>query len=200
MVMTEKPSLRSRKTAQTREAIVTSAQALFKRQGFDATTLDQIAEGANFHKQTVLRYFNTKEEIALRGQNAALKVFEEELSDPDRKLSVIEIWREHVSYYMGNVTRSPELFRRHKFVFSTQRLYALSLMILVKYEALIGRALSREAGVDPEDDVYSTSLAAMLVFGYRKANELAVTRDSREDLQRLCLELIDFAVEKFPAR
>ncbi len=62
--MGDRTALRVRKREQTRLDIVRAAIALFREHGFDAATLDAIADRANYSKSTVLRYFGTKEDIA----------------------------------------------------------------------------------------------------------------------------------------
>ncbi|MDR6975689.1 AcrR family transcriptional regulator [Streptomyces sp. 3330] len=62
------PGLRERKKTKTREAIRTATYALVEEQGYDATTIDQIAERAEVSPSTVLRYFPTKEDIVLTGE------------------------------------------------------------------------------------------------------------------------------------
>ncbi|WP_443042179.1 TetR/AcrR family transcriptional regulator [Streptomyces sp. B21-105] len=57
--------LRERKKIKTREAIRTATYALVREQGYDATTIDQIAERAEVSPSTVFRYFPTKEDIVL---------------------------------------------------------------------------------------------------------------------------------------
>ncbi len=59
------PGLRERKKTKTREAIRAATYALVKEQGYDATTIDQIAERAEVSPSTVFRYFPTKEDIVL---------------------------------------------------------------------------------------------------------------------------------------
>ncbi len=59
------PGLRERKKIKTREAIRTATYALVEEQGYDATTIDQIAERAEVSPSTVFRYFPTKEDIIL---------------------------------------------------------------------------------------------------------------------------------------
>lgn len=57
--------LRERKKIKTRTAIRTATYALVKEQGYDATTIEQIAERAEVSPSTVFRYFPTKEDIVL---------------------------------------------------------------------------------------------------------------------------------------
>ena len=55
------PGLCERKKLATRRAIRRAALALFKSQGYAATTVEQIAQAADVAPMTVYRYFGTKE-------------------------------------------------------------------------------------------------------------------------------------------
>ena len=61
----EAPSegLRSRKKEKTRRAIEDAALELFAEQGYEATTVNQIAERAEVSTATFFRYFGTKQEV-----------------------------------------------------------------------------------------------------------------------------------------
>jgi len=56
---------RQRKKLATRERIRTGALRLFEQQGYEATTVEEIAAAAGVSHVTVFRYFPTKEDVAL---------------------------------------------------------------------------------------------------------------------------------------
>lgn len=65
--------LRERNAAHTRELITETALSLFTSQGYDETTMEDIAEGAEISASTLYRYFPSKdtlviEPFAMRGQ------------------------------------------------------------------------------------------------------------------------------------
>ena len=62
---TERPrlGLRERKKAGTRAAIQRHALRLFREQGYEATTVGQIAGAADISESTFFRYFPTKEDV-----------------------------------------------------------------------------------------------------------------------------------------
>ena len=59
------PDWRERKKAATSDRIRACALRLFREQGYDATTVEQIAAAAGVSHMTFFRYFPTKEDVAL---------------------------------------------------------------------------------------------------------------------------------------
>jgi len=65
LVTDPEPDWRQRKKTATRDRIRASALRLFREQGYDATTVEQIAAAAGVSHVTFFRYFPAKEDVAL---------------------------------------------------------------------------------------------------------------------------------------
>ncbi|MEU8848402.1 TetR family transcriptional regulator [Streptomyces sp. NPDC048564] len=94
--LTDRPQLglRERKKIKTRTAIRDATYALIKEQGYDATTIEQIAERAEVSPSTVFRYFPTKEDIVLTDE------YDPILLDELRRRPADEPWMESLRYVM----------------------------------------------------------------------------------------------------
>jgi AcrR family transcriptional regulator len=84
------PGLRERKKLRTRATLIDAAVDLCGRQGFDRTTVDQIAANADVSPRTFSRYFVTKDAVALAMIDEVLDVVAAELAAQPPELSIFE--------------------------------------------------------------------------------------------------------------
>ena len=63
-----RPGLRERKRIETLHRIQEEALRLFDEQGYDATTIEQIAEAAGVSPSTFYRYFPVKEDVVVQDE------------------------------------------------------------------------------------------------------------------------------------
>ncbi|WP_084264990.1 acyl-CoA-like ligand-binding transcription factor [Actinomadura macra] len=87
----ERLPLRERKKLRTRRAIQDQALRLFEEQGYDETTVEQIAAAAEISPSTFFRYFPTKEDVVVTDEYDPImaELFREQPAD----LSPIEALR-----------------------------------------------------------------------------------------------------------
>lgn len=85
--------LRERKKRRTRATLIDAAVGLCERQGFDGTTVDQIAAVAEVSPRTFSRYFATKDAIALALIDEVVENAAMELSRQPLELSHMEALR-----------------------------------------------------------------------------------------------------------
>lgn len=91
-----------------RERLVVAAVDLFTEQGYDATTVTQIAERAGVTKSTFFRYFPDKREVLTAGQQTLSQLLAEGIAEAPAGASPLEAVAaglERVSEAMGQMNR-----------------------------------------------------------------------------------------------
>ncbi|MFD4525807.1 TetR/AcrR family transcriptional regulator [Streptomyces sp. NPDC058470] len=81
--VTPEPSLRERKRARTRRALIDAAAELFERQGYDETTVAEIAAAAEIGTRTFFGYFAGKEDILFPDSDARARSTIAAITDRD---------------------------------------------------------------------------------------------------------------------
>ncbi|MEV5931585.1 TetR family transcriptional regulator [Streptomyces sp. NPDC052079] len=182
--------LRERKKLKTRRAIRDATYALIKEQGYDATTVEQIADRAEVSQSTVFRYFPAKEDIVLTDEYGALLegLLRERPADEPVRESLHRSIRKAITMAL---TDSPEHGREEMLL--RVRLMAEVPQVrsrLVKSLSVTGRPLRRalaERTGRHENDLEVRVYAVGLVGALLETMIYWVDGDCQEDV----LELID---------
>jgi AcrR family transcriptional regulator len=164
------PGLRERKKAKTRAAIQAAALHLFKRHGYDATTVDQIAELAEISQSTFFRYFPTKEDVVLHDRYDPLLLAD--FRAQPSELSPIAALRQTLRSVLATLPPE-ELAREHQramLIVSIQELRARALDQLASTLQPFTEAVAERTGRTVEDPavlaltgaVVGVSMSAML--------------------------------------
>jgi len=136
-----------------RHAVVAAALDLFATQGFEATSVEQIAHAAGISRSTFFRQFGGKDDVVFADHELLLEGLRSYLSQPhdDPWAAVCEasIW------VFKQFTADPELARRrYAVVRGVPALREREIVTVFRYERLFDDYL-REAlpGIDPLDTV-----------------------------------------------
>jgi AcrR family transcriptional regulator len=171
--------LRERKKARTRAEIQRHALRLFQKQGYAATTVDQVAEAAEVAQSTVFRYFPTKEDLVLADDfdNVIVAKFRTQPAE----LSTIEAFRRSVrEVFAALPPEAAELAKvRHDLIRDAPELRAAALADLIGTIRLIAEEVALRLGRDP-DEFAIRNLAGALI-GVGMAAMLATEEDSGAD-------------------
>jgi AcrR family transcriptional regulator len=161
------PGLRERKKQKTRWAIQEHALRLFAEQGYDATTVEQIAAAAEVSPSTFFRYFPTKEDVVLADDYDPLLVAAFEAVPSD--LGPVAAMRQASRSAFGqiDVVEQAKVLERTKLTLSVPALRARSLENFAGTIALLAEPIARRLGRDPSDlgarTLAGACLGAMLV-------------------------------------
>ena len=86
--------LREQKKERTRLRLIDEAFALFEKQGYDETTVEQIAAAADVTSRTFFRYFTNKEDLVMLGQDEENRAVAQMLKDrPPRETELAFLLR-----------------------------------------------------------------------------------------------------------
>jgi AcrR family transcriptional regulator len=88
------PGLRERKKQRTRQTIIELALRLFDEQGYDETTVVQIAAEADIAPSTFFTYFPTKEDVVFDGYDAFAIRFAEHIESRPPEQTTLEAFDE----------------------------------------------------------------------------------------------------------
>ena len=99
--------MRERKKRRTRATLIDAAVELCGRQGFERTTVDQIAAIADVSPRTFSRYFATKDAIALALIDEALELTAAELARQPHDISHFEALRRSYVVMYNNTKSAP---------------------------------------------------------------------------------------------
>lgn len=149
--MTSEPrlGLRERNRARTYADITEAALELFARQGFDATTVDQVAGAAGISAATFFRYFATKEDVLFTDEAAsAAELVSAVRARSDTRRSVRAL-AEPVVAFAESIPgpTSPHGRRLTELVMTTPSLASRSLRIRLHWERDVASQLAEEAGL-----------------------------------------------------
>ncbi|KUL29808.1 TetR family transcriptional regulator [Streptomyces regalis] len=163
-------TLRERKKQRTREALLRTALELFTTQGYEGTTVDDIADAVDVSQRTFFRYFAGKEEAALALQEMTVAHFLQAVRErppheaPMEALrqAVLEGW-DALNDVIEAVVPVELYLRMYQVVESTPVLLAAHLRRSVEAEEAIARILAEREGVDMDTD--PRPRLAVAVFG-----------------------------------
>lgn len=102
------PGLRERKKRETRKTIAAAALDLFSRQGFQNTTIAQIAEAADVAPRTVSSYFPVKEELAFPDQRQMIKDLRHRLATRSADVDALEALRRWIDASLSGWEKEAE--------------------------------------------------------------------------------------------
>ena len=172
-----------------RERLVSAAVHLFSEQGYDDTTVAEIADRAGLAKSTFFRYFPDKRDVLTAGQETLSRLFAEGISQAPAKatpLTAVAAGLERAAEAMGPFNR--ELAPRLQAVIATStELQERSALKQVGLAAAMAGAL-RARGV-PDS---AASVAAELgVLAFKEAYTAWLMPDNHQELGELTRTALD---------
>jgi AcrR family transcriptional regulator len=157
--------LRERKKARTKAAIQQHAMRLFSEQGYQATTVEQIAAAAEVSPSTFFRYFPTKEDVVL--YDALDPVLLAAFRAQPAELSPIKALREAMWSVFGELPEGELAVQgeRDALIRSVPELRARMLDEFAKNLELFAEIVADRVGRRPDDPAVRTLAGAVIGVG-----------------------------------
>ncbi|MFD6437511.1 TetR/AcrR family transcriptional regulator [Streptomyces venezuelae] len=191
-----RPGLRERKKLKTRLAIRDATYRLIREQGYEATTVEQIAEAAEVSPSTVFRYFPAKEDIVLTDE---LDPFlETQLRERPADEPIVEslriVLRRAVS---SGFAEQPEVSRlRTKLMIEVPAVRSRMLESMSVTGGILCRVIAERTGRDPGDlEVRAFSMG--LIGALTETAAYWAERDHEDDLPALVDRTLDMLTTGF---
>ncbi|WP_405145283.1 TetR family transcriptional regulator [Sphaerisporangium sp. NBC_01403] len=171
--------LRERKKHQTRLALIDTAFELFLAQGYEATTVDQIAAAVDVSPRTFFRYFGSKEDLALdftvEYEELITTALAARPEDEPPLTALAEAFREFIHMMERTAEEDTERFLTHRQVIDANpALLATSFARMTETEKLLTVEMARRQGTDPAADPRPRLLVAFVTSAIRVGLECSV--------------------------
>ena len=191
--------LRERKKQRTRRALAGAALRLFTEKGYDATTLEEVADQADVSKSTFFRFFPAKEAAAIEAEVELWSAYLDALGGRELTGEVLEVL--HRTLAVAVATLEPSWDERF---LATRRLVAAEPALLgyldhyragVKNELIA--LLAHKLRLDGED-LRLFVLAELTISAFSVAGRRWV-RDDGQGGRKLLIRRFDDAINAVPA-
>ncbi len=147
--------LRERKKLRTRATLIDAAVDLCNRQGFERTTVDQIAAIADVSPRTFSRYFATKDAVVLAFIDDVIDKVAVELARQPADISHLDaLYRAHVAAFKNSKTASANGLTAERVLASARIITSSPALMKIASEFrmdAVNTALAKRMGVVADD-------------------------------------------------
>jgi AcrR family transcriptional regulator len=163
----ERPGLRERKKQQTRDRIARVALKLFAKQGYEQTTLAEIADAADVSTRTIFAYYENKEHILFCEEPAFFEALQQALEQRPAGVTTIDALRDFVAA-TGPPDDSVRL--RKKIVATDEGLRMAERARFARAEQLITESIAKDLDAGP-GDIRPPIVAASMTAAFTSARD-----------------------------
>lgn len=193
MTTGEMAGLRERKKERTRQALADAAAELFDRQGFQDTTIKQIADAADVSPRTVSAYFPVKEELVFCDHQDVFDQLEERLDQRPQGTTTVDTLRAWLVEMLEDVDVDLEQSRRtRELIESDPSLRTYERGLQERAEQVVAKAVAVDLGVD-EDELVPHMVGAATIAALDAVGQRAKDPEA-DDFQAVALAVIDDAM------
>lgn len=161
--------LRERKKRRTRRALAETALRLFREQGYEETTLEELVAEVEVSMRTFFRYFSSKEDVAVAAETELWDAWVEEFVRREIPETALEALRDAVLSVLRGMDEEwfDRLLRTRLLAARTPALRERHASASHDAETRLLRELENRLGTDSRTDVRLPLLAEMALSAFR---------------------------------
>jgi AcrR family transcriptional regulator len=143
--------LREKKKQRTREAIVDAALELFEKQGFEKTTIADIAAAADIAPRTFFGYFSSKEGVLFEHEDSDFQSFHDAVDSRPEGVTTMEAMRAWIAELMDERGHDDARdLRRRQCIDQSENLTAYQRALMGRFGDIIAVGVARDLGIEPD--------------------------------------------------
>ena len=189
---------RSQRSIETRRALEQAAIALFVEQGYDRTTIDDIATAAGVSARTFFRHFDAKEDVLIGDQGEMRQRLARCFSSRPDEEPVLTCVREALMAFAAEYEdERDDHLRRARLSWSVPSVAARSAELRRPWEELITDLCARRLGVDARLDLRPLLIARATLAALETALQWWMLHDGKPALPTLIASTLDLLQTDF---
>jgi AcrR family transcriptional regulator len=144
-----------------REAIWNAAIDLFTKQGFDETTVEDIAEAAGVSRRSFFRYFASKDDLMAQGMHTYGALLSEEIHACPSSLSPFEVLKRTTLEAAAKITSQPRTLQLIKIGEDSAAAREAEVSCMAAVENSVAQAFRRRCRISAKQDLKAKLLASL---------------------------------------
>lgn len=174
---------RTHKKNLNREQLIDAAIRLFSTKGYQSTKLEDIADKAELHVQTLYRHFKGKDELASAAAEFVVDHCREFFEDAPADHSTFQVWHKFIEESVSRLSEIGFLENKKEQLQSASSMMNDNFLLIVYsgYEDLLTESLARDFKMDPKQQRLPRLVACMLWSGNEAAVKRCAGLDTDED-------------------
>jgi AcrR family transcriptional regulator len=155
--------LRNKRRLETRAALIKSAQRLMAEHGFESVTMQQVADDAGTHAQTLYSHFPNKYALSAAAAVEWLRIALDE-----RKMDTITFWRTWVEKRSSESLEADNggpLMALVSDMKTNPKFALVNLAVAAEYIEVLSQSLAEDFGMNAKVDLFPKLIAEMLMAG-----------------------------------
>ncbi|MFC5831889.1 TetR family transcriptional regulator [Nonomuraea insulae] len=190
--------LRERKKEKTRLAILDAALDLFLEQGYESTTIEQIAGAVEISPRTFFRYFTNKDHLVLWFHEHGAEILLETLAERPREeppfTSLMHALRAVLSDVEGSTPADAARFLKLRGLLDGHpHLIGLSVARGAEIERRLAEEVAARRGMDPDQDQLARLIVAFAMSTMRVGFECVRRECTMQEIKHRMAESIELA-------